>query len=308
MTITWDDVNEYARLAARKIRLMTHTRGETHANIYGVPNGGIYAAMAIQGLIRITPTMDPYVGCTIVERPELADFIVDDLIDSGSTQDRYIKKYAVPFIALIDKHKPIDKTLLDESIWISFPWERAKNDTGVEENITRILQHIGEDPKREGLVETPKRVAKSYAELFSGYNQKPEDVMKVFTEGACDEMVLLKGIEFQSMCEHHMLPFLGKADIGYIPNGKIIGISKLARLLEIYSRRLQVQERMTQQITKALDEHLQPKGSACVIQARHLCIACRGVQKQHSEMVTSSLTGVFRKPEVRAEFFTLTGR
>lgn len=176
----------------------------------------------------------------------------------------------------------------------------------VEAAIRTILQYIREDPDREGLKETPARVVRSYGELFAGYRQDPADVFKVFEDGACDEMVVLKGIELTSVCEHHMLPFLGVAHIAYIPNKKIIGISKLARLLDIYARRLQVQERLTVQVTSALDQYLSPLGSACVIEAKHLCMVCRGVQKQHSTMITSSLTGVFRdKPEVRSEFFNL---
>ncbi len=169
-----------------------------------------------------------------------------------------------------------------------------------------VLNYIGEDPSREGLKETPDRILRSYEELFSGYKADIESVFKIFEDGACDEMVILKGIEFYSCCEHHMLPFCGTASIAYIPDRKIIGVSKLARLLEVYARRMQVQERLTEQVTKALDTHLQPKGSACVLEASHLCMACRGVRKT-ATMITSSLTGVFRtKPEARAEFFSLT--
>lgn len=168
-----------------------------------------------------------------------------------------------------------------------------------------LLQYIGDDPDREGLKETPNRVLRSYSELFAGYHQDPASILKTFEDGACDELVLLKGIEFWSFCEHHLLPFSGSAHIAYIPNKRIVGISKLARLLEVYSRRLQVQERITTQVTAALDEHLKPLGSACVLEASHSCMTCRGVNKQHSIMVTSSLTGEFRKAEVRAELFNM---
>lgn len=182
-----------------------------------------------------------------------------------------------------------------------FPYYKAK------EALTFLLSYIGEDPNREGLKETPDRVLRSYGELFCGYSIKEEDIFKTFDGEHYDEMVLLKGAEFWSSCEHHLLPFFGTACIAYIPekNGKIIGISKLGRLLDVYSKRLQVQERLTSQITAALDKHLQPLGSACVIEASHLCMVCRGVRKQHSTMVTSSLTGAFRQPEVRAEFFSM---
>lgn len=175
--------------------------------------------------------------------------------------------------------------------------------------IRALLSHIGEDPNREGLVETPERVIKSYEELFSGYKFNDAQIaktLKVFEDGACDEMVVLKGIEFSSFCEHHMLPFIGIAHVAYVPEGRIVGISKLARLVDIYAKRLQVQERLTTQITYALDRHLKPKGSACVIEAKHQCMSCRGVGKQNSVMITSSLTGVFKdEGTTRSEFFSL---
>jgi GTP cyclohydrolase I len=172
--------------------------------------------------------------------------------------------------------------------------------------IKLVIRSMGDDPNREGLADTPSRVLASYQELFSGYEDDPVSVMRIFEDGACDEMVVLKGAEIYSTCEHHLLPFFGIAHIAYLPKGRVIGISKLARLLEIYARRLQIQERLTQQITAALDEHLQPLGSACVIEAKHLCMIARGVQKQHSTMITSSLTGEFRDDKaVRQEFFNL---
>lgn len=174
-----------------------------------------------------------------------------------------------------------------------------------EDAIRTLLKYIGEDPHREGLLETPQRVINSFKELYSGYFQDVKDIMKVFEDGAPDEMVILRDISFASQCEHHMIFFSGIAHIAYIPNNKIIGVSKLVRLLEIYSKRLQVQERLTTQVTEALDKYLAPKGSACVIEATHACISCRGVRNQTSKMITSSLTGVFLQPEVRAEFLRL---
>lgn len=172
--------------------------------------------------------------------------------------------------------------------------------------IKQILFEIGEDPDREGLLDTPKRVVKSWYELFAGYAQDPEDHLTVFEAGTYDQIVLLKDIEMYSTCEHHMLPFIGKAHVAYIPNKKVIGISKLARLLETYARRLQIQERIGEQVTKALMEHLQPKGAACVIEARHLCMCARGVGKQNSVMTTSSLKGSFiEEKDARAELFSL---
>lgn len=175
----------------------------------------------------------------------------------------------------------------------------------MQDAVREILKYIGEDPNREGLRDTPLRVQRSFRELFVGYSQDPADVIRVFEDGACDELVLLKNAEFFSYCEHHMQPFIGKAHIAYIPDGRVIGVSKLARILDIYARRLQIQERLTVQVTAALDLHLKPKGSACILEATHFCMVCRGVQKQHSKLVTSSLTGVFRQPGARSEFFQL---
>jgi len=169
--------------------------------------------------------------------------------------------------------------------------------------IYQVLQQIGEDPGREGLIKTPERVVRSWDELYCGYHEDPKDLLTTFHTDGSDQMVLLKNIEMYSMCEHHMLPFIGKAHIAYIPkNGVVIGISKLARLLEIYTRRLQIQERICKQVTDALMEHLNPLGAACIIEAQHLCMQMRGVGKQNSIMTTSSLQGVFlSKPEAREE-------
>ena len=176
----------------------------------------------------------------------------------------------------------------------------------MEDKIKKIIFDIGDDPNREGVLETPARVVKSWKELYSGYIQDPKSVFKSFESEGFDNMVICKDIEFYSMCEHHMLPFFGKAHVAYIPNDRIIGLSKLARLTDIYSRRLQNQERLTDQIAKTLFENLDAKGSGVIMEGKHFCMMSRGVQKQHSCMTTSSLYGVFRNKEVRSEFLTLT--
>lgn len=171
--------------------------------------------------------------------------------------------------------------------------------------IRQLLEHLGENPEREGLKETPKRVVAAYETLFSGYDKKPEDVLTVFGDEQYDEMIVVKDIEFYSTCEHHFLPFFGKAYVGYIPQGKIIGLSKMPRLVEIFSRRLQNQERLTNQIAKALEDILKPKGVGVIIEAKHLCIMARGVEKQSSEVVTSSMLGLFKKDlNTRNEFLS----
>lgn len=175
--------------------------------------------------------------------------------------------------------------------------------------IKNLLENIGEDPSREGLLETPRRVADAYEFLTSGYNKKIEEVMNdaVFNE-KYDEMVLVKNIDFYSLCEHHMLPFYGKVHVAYIPNGKIIGLSKIPRIVDVFARRLQVQERMTQQIADTLEKYLQPRGVAVVSEAYHMCMMMRGVEKQNSSATTSAVHGDFKDdPRTRSEFLNLIG-
>jgi len=176
----------------------------------------------------------------------------------------------------------------------------------MEQNIKDIISAIGDDPYREGLIDTPSRVVKSWKELYSGYNQSPEEILKrTFDADGYDQLIILKDIEFYSTCEHHMLPFFGKAYIGYIPNSRVVGISKLARLVDCFARRLQIQERLTKQIAEAINEHLNPLGVAVLIEAKHLCMISRGVSKQNSVMVTSELIGCMRNQEARNEFLKL---
>ena len=176
----------------------------------------------------------------------------------------------------------------------------------IEKLIEELIILIGENPKREGLDGTPERVAKSYKKLFGGYKEDPKRLIKVFDNEGYDEMIIAKDIDFYSTCEHHLLPFSGKAHIGYIPNDKIIGLSKLPRLMEIFSRRLQNQERLTKQIADTLNELLKPKGVGVVIRAEHLCMKARGVEKQNSVISTSAFTGLFKKNiNTRSEFLNL---
>lgn len=172
--------------------------------------------------------------------------------------------------------------------------------------IRTLIRWMGDNPHREGLQDTPARVLRSYHELFSGYGHDPETILCSFEDGTCNEMVLLKDVEFYSTCEHHLLPFVGRAHIAYLPNGVLTGVSKLARLLEVFSRRLQIQERLASQVANALMESkLKPLGAACILEASHLCMSCRGVNKQQSKMVTSAIRGEFLKPEVRQELLAL---
>ncbi len=175
--------------------------------------------------------------------------------------------------------------------------------------VKAILQNIGEDPEREGLLRTPERVAKAYGYLTKGYREDASEILRsaMFTEDY-KEMVLVKNIELYSLCEHHMLPFFGKAHVAYIPNGKVVGLSKIPRIVDVFARRLQVQERLTMEIRDCLQETLSPMGVAVVIEARHLCMQMRGVSQQNSVTTTSAFTGEFlENSKTRKEFIQLTG-
>jgi len=175
-------------------------------------------------------------------------------------------------------------------------------------HVRALLAHIGDDPQREGLLETPKRVVAAFEEYFSGYQEDPrEHLEKTFEEvEGYDEMVLVSDIEVHSHCEHHMAPFVGKAHVAYIPDGRVVGLSKLARVVDVYARRLQVQEKLTMQIAQAIEEVLQPKGVAVIIQCRHFCMCHRGVRKPDAWTTTSKLSGAFRNnPSSRLELFKL---
>jgi len=263
--------------------------------IYGVPRGGIPVvyAMALK-------------QDRVVDDPAKADVIVDDIVDSGATLKRYAEKFpGKRFLALAD-FLPVPR---QPGQWLVFPWEQGETtDQSADDIVVRLLQFIGEDPEREGLKETPQRVLKAWKEWTSGYGVDPFSVIKTFEDGGenYDEMIVVKNLPFYSHCEHHLAPFFGTATIAYIPSKRIIGLSKLGRLLEIYARRLQVQERLTTQVANALETCLEPRGVAVLIKARHLCMESRGLQRQGHETVTSAIRGVFfSERAVRQEFLSL---
>ena len=218
---------------------------------------------------------------------------------------RYCEEFpGKPFLALIDKTDPSCEY---KGEWIVFPWE-ASAESSIEDNIVRLLQYVGEDTSREGLKETPRRVAKAWAKWTEGYHMDVASILKVFEDGAekCDEMVIVKDIPIYSKCEHHLADIFGTATIAYIPNGKIVGLSKLSRLADMFSRRLQVQERLTNQIADAIHEHLDAKGVGVIIRARHMCMESRGICQQGHHTITSALRGVMKdNREARAEFMAL---
>ncbi len=262
--------------------------------LYAVPRGGVNVALLL--------------GFPLVEKNKISDstLIVDDLVDSGKTLEGFSKgKTAVLYRK---SHSPFPMFWVEElpSEWIEFFYEESKSDR--ENLVRRTLELIGEDPNREGLKDTPNRVDRLQDELFIGYSQSSEELFQraVFSPPKTpNEMILIKDIPFYSTCEHHMVPFFGMAHIGYIPKTKLLGLSKFARLLDIYARRLQIQETLTDQVCSDLDKYLQPMGVIVVLQAEHLCMTMRGVQKPGAKTITSSLRGCFNDQEVRSEFFSL---
>lgn len=197
---------------------------------------------------------------------------------------------------------------MDFNINQPVPFDQNKTEN-IATHYHEIIKLLGENPEREGLLKTPERVSKAMQFLMNGYDQDPEEILRsaMFTEDY-RQMVIVKDIDFYSMCEHHMLPFFGKAHIAYIPNHKITGLSKIARVVEVYARRMQVQERMTTQIKECIQKTLEPMGVIVVIEAQHLCMQMRGVQKQNSITTTSDFTGVFQQAKTREEFLNLINR
>lgn len=259
--IGWDEI--YERL--RNIQ----TQYPIDTKYYGVPRGGVVVA-GITG----HPT----------NNIEEADVIIDDLIDSGKTMERYAK-YNKPFEALIDKRTEYK----DE--WLVFPWEQKEEGIEtVEDNVTRLLQYFGEDVNREGLQDTPKRFVKFFKEFLN----PPQWNCTSFEGEGYDEMIIQTNIPFHSLCEHHIAPFFGTGTIAYIPNKRIVGLSKLARTLETFARRLQNQERITTQVAEFLWNELEPKGVAVQLTAKHMCMEMRGVKKHDTHTTTSKMLGVFK--------------
>lgn len=301
--LTDDDV----RILSTRLLNEIQEKHTGRLRVYCVPRGGVMAFHHFlllrevafhRGLtVKFSPVLDP---CE-------ADIIFDDIVDSGATRERLRDvNPRAPFYALVDKTRPQTAEEPYAGYWVVFPWE-VDGDAAetVEDNVTRILQYIGEDVNRPGLAETPTRVAKAMDELYSGYGQDPQDFIKAFEDGGSDydEMVVVRDIPFYSTCEHHMETIFGTANIGYIPDGRVLGLSKLSRLLDVFARRLQVQERLTVQVADALEQGLAPRGVAIQLQARHMCMERRGINKQGHSTVTCVLRGACREPAVRAEFF-----
>ena len=220
---------------------------------------------------------------------------------------------------VVDALRPIPQgertIIMAQPIAVSKPIHRAVDlieglsEVSTADMYREILSRLGEDPSRQGLLATPERVEKAMAQLTKGYDEDPTQILRgaLFDEDY-DEMVIVKDIEMFSLCEHHMLPFFGKVHVAYIPNGKVIGLSKIPRLVEVFARRLQIQERLTRQIADAIQDAIAPQGVGVVVEARHLCMMMRGIEKQHSSTVTSAMVGCFRQKETRLEFLSLVNQ
>jgi len=303
--LTW---NQCRILARRLVNVAVSMSRVSPAMIYGVPRGGLHVAQLIEsvseGRVRIA------------DNPESACLIVDDIVDSGKTRNEWVSRYPnKTFHSMVSKDR---QEMLDLAIehkgWVVFPWETEDEPLGGEDAVRRILQVLGEDPDREGLIDTPKRYVKAMKELTSGMHEDPRaELRKLFTlshngkKVTYDGMVYSGVIPFYSTCEHHLLPFYGEAHIGYIPSpgSPVVGLSKLARVFDIYSRRLQVQERLTQEVADTVLEELKPSGVGVVVKAKHTCQCMRGVKKE-GVMITDAVHGIFREnPATRQEFFSI---
>jgi GTP cyclohydrolase IA len=288
---------EFSKDVKALVQLLAPTRHK-YLGIYGVPKGGWPLAIALSNAMNIPLSESPNIDC----------LIVDDIIDSGATRNRFPDND----FACIHQKAESGYVASGQTFglkapfgWIVYFWEGTE-EKSIEDSVLRQIQYIGEDASREGLQKTPARVVKAWGKLFEGYSQRPENLLTIFQADGYDQMVLLKDVEFYSTCEHHLISFFGRAHVAYIPGEHIVGISKLARLVDMYARRLQIQERIGEQVTSALMDYLHPKGAACIIEASHLCMRARGVEKQNSVMVTSSLKGVFlTNSEARAELMGL---
>ena len=281
-------------MACRELLERNGATTSRRMEVWGVPTGGTIVAL------RLAQT-----GLAVaLDEWEPGALVVDDIVDSGRTARALdpVNDFDALFrSAKAPKDLAENATVVDD--WVQFPWEHSASP---EDAVVRLLEFMGEDPRREGLRETPRRVTGAFAEMTAGYAMDPAKFLKVVFDERCDQMVVLRGIRFTSLCEHHLLPFVGTATVGYLPDKKVVGLSKLARVVECYAKRLQVQERMTNQIADAIMEHVAAKGAAVVLKAHHSCMGCHGVRQPDAEMVTSALRGAFlSEASARAEFLGL---
>jgi len=285
--LTQADVEEAAERVADLISFLP-------PRLYGVPSGGVPAAYLVQKALFIQNAS----MSEIVDDPQDCTVIIDDVIDSGRTRDSFRAKFpGKPFHVLFEK-KPGDD-------WLSFPWDETSPLASAWDIPIRLIEFVGEDITRAGLKDTPNRFLKAWLHWTSGYKQDPEKILTVFQqEGEVyDEMVFQGSIPVWSTCEHHLSPFFGLAHIAYIPGQKIVGLSKIARLVEVFACRLQIQERLTAQIADCMHKTLNPQGVGVVLQCRHSCMESRGIERMGTITTTSALRGAIKEePDARSEF------
>lgn len=281
--MSWEEV--YSRLHNNILRHLDITKNR----VWGIPRGGTWVA-AMSGLA--------------IEEPIKADVFVDDIIDSGKTAAEYRTRFHKPILVIVDKQHNKEDAKLG---WVVFPWEHIQQELkGPTNAVVRLLEFIGEDPLRDGLLETPNRVLNALEEMTFGYWSKPEDILEKRFPLDNDDMVIVSPIPFTSLCEHHLLPFSGVVHFGYIPSTHLVGLSKIPRLVLSFTQRLQTQERLTNEIASTFNELVKPIGVGVVVKAHHSCVGCRGVKQPTTNMITSAMLGVMREtPAARAEFLEL---
>jgi len=288
--LSWADVSEAA------YDLATRWRNRRPAAVYGIPTGGAPVAVMVAGALSVP----------LADKPGPGVLVVDDLIDTGRTLTPYVEAGHLTDVLY---RKPWSPAALcpeaeERNTWLRFPWERA--DGAPVDAVLRLIQFIGDDPTRDGLLDTPMRVVRALVEMTSGYATDPIAVLgTTFDVANYDELVVVRAIPFSSLCEHHMLPFVGHATIGYLPDRRVVGLSKLARLVLALARRLQIQERLTAEIADSVMTGLRPLGVGVLVEADHSCMAMRGVERRASA-ITSAVRGALATDRsVRAEFMAL---
>lgn len=278
-SLTWKEFKEKCLFLAGKIDW------NKYDSIFPVIRGGVYPAIELS----------EWSGLPIVWKAGENSLVVDEICDSGATLEIY-RKVGLDTAVLHYKGRCEAPTYYVEQTdkWIVYPWESSKD---IEATVRRQIEYFGDNPNRSGIEETPKRVVKSWHELYAGYNQDPKEILakrfEVERKESAESPVVLRDIEFFSTCEHHLLPFFGTVTVGYIPGNEVVGISKLARLVECFSRRLQIQERMCEQIADAIQSELNPRGVYVRAKAKHLCMVARGIQKQNAVMDSIAVRGEY---------------
>lgn len=297
--VSWESVNAKVDSWAKKIDFFDSRI------VVGVSRGGIVPAFMISHNVGAPfKVVDAFVEGSLKEFEGKQILLVDDICDTGATA-KFFKEEAKKWHVDMEQVFLVTKYSGDKDTWFVFPWETESDTVGGREQATvAILRSIGEDPMREGLKDTPKRVARMWDEFSAGYKQDPKEILVTrFASKEYDAMIVLKDIHFYSLCEHHLLPFFGEVDFAYIPGDTVVGVSKIARLVECFAHRLQIQEKMTVDIGKAFEGLVKPRGVGVLIRATHLCMMMRGIKKERPIMKTSYLGGCFREEQITREEF-----